>query len=142
MPMTDKAQKPTEQEMFDFIGETGRAGAWSEIRNFVESQYGIEPETSYRGAKYGWEMRYRKSGKTLCTLTPWKGGFALLLVLGKEDSKIALEMRHDLSDRTLNLIKNTKQLHDGRWLWIKPSDASDVEDVKKLLQVKRKIRKA
>jgi hypothetical protein len=141
VPMTDKTHKPTEEEMLDFIGDQGREKAWSDLREFIESHYEIEPETTCGGPKYGWEIRYRIGGKTLCSLTPWKGGFTLLLVLGKEDSKIVLAMADDLSDKTLKLIKNTKQLHDGRWLWIRPSDASDVEDVKKLLQVKRKPKK-
>jgi len=40
------------------------------------------------------------------------------------------------------LIENTKQLHDGRWLWIRLLTASDADDVKKLLPIKRKPKKA
>jgi hypothetical protein len=96
------------------------------------------PETIFGGAKYGLEIRYRRSGKTLCSLTPEKGAFAVLIVLGKEDSEKALSMQDELSRKIHRLIENTKQLHDGRRLWIRISTADDTNDVKKLLQIKRK----
>jgi hypothetical protein len=62
--MIDKAHKPTEDEMANFIGEPAK-GAWVEIRRFIEEHYDIIPETVFGGAKYGWEVRYRKSCKTV-----------------------------------------------------------------------------
>jgi len=135
--MIDKAHKPTEEEMIDFMGEPAKE-AWVEIRRFIEEHYDIVPETVFGGAKYGWEIRYRKSGKTLCSLTPEKGGVMVLIVLGKHESEKALSMRNELSPKMYRLIENTKQLHDGRWLWIRLLTANDVNDVKKLLPIKRK----
>jgi hypothetical protein len=138
--MTDKANKPSEDEMTNFIGEPARS-AWLEIRKFIDDHYDIMPETIFGGAKYGWAVRYRKSGKTLCMLTPEKGAFTVLIVLGKKESEKALSTRDELSSKIHKLIENTKQLHDGRWLWIRLSTASCTEDVKKLLQIKRKPKK-
>jgi hypothetical protein len=84
--MTDKAKEPSEEEMANFIGEPAKK-AWLETRKFVEEHYNIMPETIFGGAKYGWEIRYRRSGKTLCSLTPERGTFAVLIVLGKRIPK-------------------------------------------------------
>lgn len=138
--MTDKANQPSEDEMTNFIGEPARR-AWLEIRKFIEDHYDIMPETIFGGAKYGWGVRYRKSGKTLCSLTPEKGAFTVLIVLGKKESEKALSTRDELSSKINKLIETTKQLHDGRWLWIRLSTTSGTEDVKKLLQIKRKPKK-
>jgi len=138
--MIDKAHKPTEDEMANFIGEPAK-GVWVEIRRFIEEHYDIIPETVFGGAKYGWEVRYRKSGKTLCSLTPEKGGVMVLIVLGKKESEKALSMRNELSPKMFKLIENTKQLRDGRWLWIRLLTANDANDVKKLLPIKRKPKK-
>jgi len=67
--MTEKAHKPTEEEMIDFIGERTKE-AWLEIRRFIEDRYDVAPEVIFYGAKYGWTVRYRKSGKTLCSWLP------------------------------------------------------------------------
>jgi len=138
--MIDKARKPTEEEMVSFIGEPAKE-AWLEIRQFLEDRYDLEPETLFYGVKYGWTIRYRKGGKTLCSLFPEKGGFTVLIVLGRKESEKALLIRDELSSKIRKLLGNTEQLHDGRWLWIRLLTASDADDVKKLLQIKRKPKK-
>ena len=135
--MTDKACKPTEEEIASFIGERAKE-AWLEIKRFIEDRYDFVPETMFYGKKYGWTIRYRKGGKTLCSLFPEKGGFTVLIVLGKKESEKALSMRDELSSKIHKLLGDTKQLHDGRWLWIRLLTTSDTDDVKKLLQIKRR----
>ena len=138
--MTDKARKPTEEKMASFIGESAKE-AWQEIRRFIEDSYSLEPETIFYGEKYGWTVRYRKSGKTLCSLFPEKGGFTVLIILGKKESDKFFSLRDELSSKIQELFNNTKQYHDGRWLWIRLLTKSDTDDVKKLLQIKKKPRK-
>jgi len=138
--MTDKVRKPTEEEIIGFIGEPAKE-AWLEIRQFLEDRYDLVPETLFYGAKYGWTIRYRKGGKTLCSLFPEKGGFTVLIVLGRKESEKALLIRDELSSKIRKLLGDTEQLHDGRWLWIRLLTASDTDDVKKLLQIKRKPKK-
>ena len=134
--MTDKARKPTEEEMVSFIGERAKE-AWLEIRQFLEDSYDLVPETIFYGKKYGWTVRYRKGGKTLCSLFPEKGGFTVLIVLGKKESEKALSIRDELSSKIHKLLGDTEQLHDGRWLWIRLLTTNDTEDVKKLTSKKK-----
>ena len=138
--MIDKTHKPTEEEILSFIGEHAKE-AWLEIKQFIEKHYDIEPETLYYGTKYGWTIRYRKGGKTLCSLFPEKDGFTILITLGKKESEKVLSLFDELSSKTQKLLRNTKQLHDGRWLWIRLLAKSDTDDVKKLLQIKRRPKK-
>ncbi len=137
--MMDGTHIPLEPEMANFIGEPAQ-GAWVKLRKFLKENYDIEPEMMY-DKKHGWDVRYRKSGKTLITLTPEKGAIRILLVLGREESEKALSMRNELTPQMYRLIENTKQLHDGRWLWIRLFQSKDAEDIEKLLPIKRKIKK-
>jgi hypothetical protein len=139
--MTDKTREPTAEEMLSFMGERAKE-AWLEIRRFIEDRYDLVPETIFYGTKYGWTIRYRKGGKTLCSLFPEKGGFTVLIVLGKKESKKALSIRDELSSKICVLLADTEQLHDGRWLWIRLLRTSDTDDVKKLLGIKRKPKKS
>lgn len=139
--MTDKAHMPTEEEIVSFIGERAKK-VWLELRQFIEDNYDMVSETVFYGAKYGWTIRYRKSGKTLCSLFPETGGFTVLIVLGKKESEKALSMRDELSSKIYEFLGDTKQLHDGRWLWIRLLTTSDTVDIKKLLQIKKKSKKA
>ena len=137
--MMDGTHTPFEKEITDFIGEPAK-GAWTRLRRFLKENYDIMPEMIF-DKKHGWDVRYRKSGKTLVTLTPEKGAVRILLVLGREESEKALSMRDELSPKMYKLIEETKQLHDGRWLWIRLFQAKEAEDVEKLLAVKRKPKK-
>lgn len=139
--MTDKICKPTEKEILGFIGEQAE-NAWQELRRFIEDNYEIEPETIFYGAKYGWTVRYRKSGKTLCSLFPEKGGFTVLITLGNKESEEAYTIKSKLSSQMNKLLTNTKQLHDGRWLWIRTTTKEQIRDVKELLQIKRRPKRA
>ncbi|MCK4280377.1 MAG: DUF3788 domain-containing protein [Candidatus Thorarchaeota archaeon] len=138
--MIDKTQEPTEEEMMIFMGEQA-GNVWVELRHFIEDNYDFVPETAFYGVKHGWTVRYRRSGRTLCSLFPEKDGFSVLIVLGRKDSEKALSMRDELSTRMIAILESTEQLHDGRWLWIKPLTASDTDDIKMLLQVKRRPKK-
>jgi hypothetical protein len=139
--MTDKAREPTEEEMVSFMGERAKE-AWLETRQFLEDRHDLVRETMFYGAKYGWTVRYRKGGKTLCSLFPEKGGFTVLIVLGRKESEKALSSGGELSSKIRKLLGDTEQLQDGRWLWIRLLTTSDTDDVKKLLQIKIKPKKA
>jgi len=137
--MMDGTHAPSEQEITDFIGEPAK-GAWAKLRRFLKENYDIVPEMIF-DKKHGWDVRYRKSGKTLVTLTPEKGAVRILIVLGREECEKALSMRNELSPKMYKLIETTNQLHDGRWLWIRLCQTGDAEDIEKLLPVKRKPKK-
>ena len=139
--MLDGTHAPSLKDILNFIGETGAREAWMETTKFLEENYDISPEMIF-DRKQGWDVRYRKSGKTLITLTPEKGAVRVLMVLGREESEKAHLMKNELSPKMFKLIEDTKQLHDGRWLWIRLLDTNDAEDVKKLLPIKRRTKKA
>jgi len=138
--MMDGTHVPNESEILAFIEAPGAVEAWKEVRKFLQDNYDIIPEMLF-DMKQGWDVRYRKSGRTLVTLTPEKGGARILMVLGKEESAKALSMQKYLSPKMYKLIENSKQLHDGRWLWIKVFETKDAEDLKKLLPLKRRPKK-
>jgi hypothetical protein len=137
--MMDGTHTPIEKEIADFIGEPAKEAS-VKLRRFLKENYDIVPEMIF-DKKHGWDVRYRKSGKTSITLTPEKGAVRILVVLGREESEKALSMRNELRPRMLKLIEDTKQLHDGRWLWIRLFQTGDVEDIEKLLPLKRKPKK-
>lgn len=135
--MYEKEKLPSDEDMRIFIGSKF-VKEWSELKEFLENNYDIVPETVFYGKKYGWTVRYRKSGKTLCSLFPEAGSFTILIVLGSNEVGKVEEILNELAPVLRNQYSNTGQLRDGRWLWITMSEAMSIEDIKKLLQIKRK----
>lgn len=136
--IVSKEHRPTDEEILKTIGETTY---WLELRQYLEASYDFTPELVNYG-KHGWTIRYRKSGKTLCDLTPERGAFTVGVVLGKKEAEKALSIMDQLNATVRKLLVETEQLHDGRWLSIRVRKQGDVNSIKELLKTKRKPKKA
>jgi hypothetical protein len=133
----EKERKPTEKEIFRHLGKSAK-GRWIELVSFLEENYSFSPELVFGGAKYGWAIRYRKSGKTLCTLLPEAGSFTTLVVLGKKEVEGVEENKAQFGEHVFKVFKEARQFHDGRWLWIRILKKSDISDVERLLSIKKR----
>ena len=136
--MLDKTHQPTEQEMLETIQDTT---LWLQMREYLAAAYEVTPELINYG-KYGWTLRYRKGGRTLCSLYPERGAFSMLIVLGAKEVAKALSMMDQFNAKIRKVLTETPQLHDGRWLWIRVLEQSDVDGIIELLKRKRKPKKS
>ena len=130
----DKGHQPKLPEVFDALGS--KQPIWEKLTEFISSNYPIPGEWNFGGRNYGWNVWYRKSGKTLVSLYPQQGGFVVQIVLGKDQAKQALDLK--FGNNVGTVLKNTPQLHDGRWLFIQVKTEKDIKDIQQLLLVKRK----
>jgi hypothetical protein len=138
--MLDKEKMPTAKDIADYLGKDA-AEAWGDLTAFLAENYNFTPETVFGGRKYGWAIRYRRSGKSLCTLHPEKGAFTVLVVLGGKETEQALAALSSFNPNVADTISNAKQYHDGRWLWLRVLNRHETADIKRLLQIKKKPRK-
>ncbi len=139
--MLNRDQKPTETDIITFISNAEAISAWNQIQEYLEIHYDLLIETIYYGDNYGWVVRYRKSGRTIVSLFPEKDSFSFLIVYGKKEiDKFSAQESEFLPD-IVEIFQNTKKLHDGKWLWIRVTDSTNLEDLKKLIIIKRKPKK-
>lgn len=128
---------PTKEQIESLLGETAME-AWNDLIGFVELHYEFEPVWD-EGGKYGiWEVKYRKSGKTLCSFYIKNGQFTVLVILGKAERESFELLHKEFSSEINELYTNTRQYHDGKWLWINVFDMSLIEDIKRLVVIKKK----
>ncbi len=86
-------------------------------------------------------MKYQKGGRSLCTLYPMDGFFIALVVIGaKEQTEAELTMPL-CEEYTRALFSNTAFSAGGRWLMLSVTDEGVLEDVKRLIQIRRKLKK-
>lgn len=134
----DPEHAPTEREILDALGAV--AGHWEMLATWIDESYGIEPTHVPPSRTYGWDLKYRKGGKTLVSLTPDRGRFTALVVLGEKETEAAREL--ELGDHVRRVFEEARQLRDGRWLFVPIESERDVEDVEALLAVKRRPRRS
>ena len=134
--LLDKSHTPTEDEVVAFLGQP--AGQfWSALRQFVCDTYDLRPEWKYESAKSGWAMYCRKGGRALMNLSPDSEGFTALVVLGAKEAAQALAEVEKFGPNVRERLETAHIFHDGRWLWIRVQDPRDVEDIQRLLIIKK-----
>ncbi|MBN2015349.1 DUF3788 domain-containing protein [Candidatus Dojkabacteria bacterium] len=133
----DKEKQPTTRKINEVLGKS--KSLWKCLKKFVEDSYRVEGEYKYYGKNSGWVIRYKKSGRSLLTFNPLESRFEILVVLGKKETVEA--RKEKFGANITNIFKKAKQYHDGKWLFITVSSKKDIEDIKKLLIIKRKPKK-
>ncbi len=134
--MLDKATVPTDAQMLAWTA--GAAAHWQALRDEAEERFGMPPEVSFGGAKYGWQIRYRKGGRTLCTLFPERDAVTVLIVLGAKEVAKVTSVLDTLSPAVREAFERAGQYADGRWMWPRVLAAKDVQSIGALLAVKRR----
>jgi hypothetical protein len=86
----------------------------------------------------GWNVKYRKSGKSICTLYPMNGYFIALVVIGNKELPDAELIMPSCSQYVQQLFNKTSSLPMGRWLMIEVREGCVLEDVLKLTQLRVK----
>lgn len=130
----DKEHRPTEKEIKRALGK--RYGLYKALIDFMKRSYQLDGELSYGGKNYGWNLWFRRSGKTLLNLFPQDGFCIAQVVLGKEQIEKAKVLK--LGKRVAEVFSKASQFHDGRWLYAPVKTAKDAKDIQDLVALKRK----
>lgn len=134
---SDKDHQPSTQEVFHALGS--KWPLWERLTQFISDNYQMPGDLSFGGKKYGWNVWYRRSGKTLVSLYPHQEYFVTQIVLGRDQAEQALKLK--LGKNVRQVVEDAPQLHDGRWLFIKVRSEKDVKDIEQLLQIKKRPRR-
>jgi len=131
---------PTNQELNEMLGAE-KYKVWAAVCNLIESLYEMEilrKNTNWNNWKY--EHKYRRGGKTLCTLYSNEKGFMIQIVFGKEERAKFENEQHIYSDEVQSIYNNSTTYHDGKWMSFEPTSTL-LEDIQRLLYIKRKPNK-
>jgi hypothetical protein len=134
--LLDSTRRPTEASILTTLGTRGSV-LWKQLRVFLKVNYDYKPELLFGGRKYGWCYKYRRKNKTLCVLFPEMKAFTVLVVLGKQEIMQFEKIITRFNENTRRLFKSAHQYHDGRWLYKRVLNKSDLRDVITLIRIKR-----
>jgi len=128
--------RPTAEDISEFIHND----LWREMNDFLQQAYGVRPQTAYSScsAQRGWNIKYKKGGKSLCTLYPMDGYFIALVVIGAKETAEAELLMPLCSGYTQKLYEQTVFSTGGRWLMMNVTDGKILEDAKNLIKIRIK----
>lgn len=116
---------------------------WGILNRFLQENYEAQPDYSYSSCsgQPGWNVKYRKAGRSLCTLYPMDGYFIALVVIGAREQAEA-ELAMPMCDEyTQKLFLNTAFSAGGKWLMVAVTSETILDDVEHLIQIRRKIKR-
>ena len=131
---------PTNEEMIALIGQP-LFNVWSKLTVLIETKYDMERLWNSGGKKWTYEYKYRRGGKTLCTLYAKQGVFGFMLIFGKDERAKVDAIRAGLTPETQRIYDEATTFHDGKWVMFKLTDTALFKDMEKLLAIKRKPNK-
>lgn len=129
-----KENKPEFEEISSYV----ESRVWDELCKFIEDTYMVFPSIEYStcsGAP-GWNVKYKKSSRALCTLYPNKGYFTCLISIGRKEAPEAEFILGSFSDYLQEMYKHTPVFNGSRWLMIDVTTPQICGEVKELLSIR------
>ncbi len=129
----DKTVKPDNKALLNVLGKTGKH--WQKIRSNLENEYGeLIEDWKYYGQKTGWLLKVLRKKRNLFFCIPLKGCFRIAFVFG--DKAVSSVERSDLPEAIKVELKNARKYAEGRGIRIDVKSAKDVENDRKLVEIK------
>jgi len=114
--------------------------AWEKLVEHIRFYYIMDElwEPGNPNHKHYNNLRFRRGGKTLITLCLREGYFIACVVLGKEEREKFDEQREAFGEDVRKAYDEAHIYHDGKWLGFDVRDESLIDDIIRLLPLKRK----
>ncbi|MBU3810691.1 MAG: DUF3788 domain-containing protein [Candidatus Niameybacter stercoravium] len=126
---------PTIDEMSDYIRNQLFDDFYSEIVKLYKAQPKIE--FSKCSWEYGWNIKFKRSGKTLCTVYPRENYFTVLVVIGTKEKVVLEAILSHLSPIIQEVYHQAKEGNGQRWLMINLEDKDKTyTDVLNLINIR------
>ncbi|MCU0080423.1 DUF3788 domain-containing protein [Extibacter muris] len=128
---------PTWEQVTEYIGSP----LWADFNEHIQSTYQITPymEHSRCSMQAGWNVKYKKGGKSLCTLYPMEGHFIVLVVIGSHELTEAELLMPLCSEYVQSVFKKTKTGNGQKWLMLEVRDSEIMENVFRLINLRKRI---
>ena len=107
----------------------------------IDENYDMERLWNSGGKVWKYEYKYRRGGKTLCSLYARENCIGFMVIFGKDERTKFEADRVDYLEETRVVYDQAKTYHDGKWMMFEPKDTSMFNDFLKLLSIKRKPNK-
>lgn len=131
-----KGKIPREKDFSDYTENP----LFDHFNNYMREAYDAAPSIEYSGCgmRPGWNIKYQKASRGLCTVYPAKGIFTVLVVISAKQEQEAELILQNATDYTKNLYGNAKSSKMGQWLMFDIADDAVLTDVKRMIATRRK----
>ncbi|MPM79684.1 hypothetical protein SDC9_126723 [bioreactor metagenome] len=129
-----KDHPPKAEELAEHI----QSPLWGALCAHLEARYGVQPrmEHSQCSGAPGWNVKYKKGGRALCTLYPGSGYFTCLIRVGGREAPAAELLLGGCTEYVRALYARTRVFNGSRWMMLEVTSPEILEDVKELIALR------
>ena len=135
----DRDHEPSEAQIKEYIS----ISLHGELDSHLRQVYKVKPKLAYSNCNMdcgfwkGWNVKYQKSGKSLCTLYPKQGYLQLLVPVGAREMNEAELLMPLCTEYTQELFKRSGGA-DFKSMAFEVRDEIVLIDVKSLIEIRAK----
>jgi hypothetical protein len=130
---SNKDQQPTTNDLKDVLGEPFII--WNQLEVFTKSNYPKAiSDWHFSGEKFGWSYRVKDNKRVILYLLPRDRFFKVALVFGQK--AVGQILNSGICEAIKTDLMAAKAYAEGRGIRIEVRDASNLEDIRKLIQFK------
>lgn len=115
---------------------------WDKLNRTLVECYGVSGQLEYSNCSMqrGWNIKYRKKGKNLCTIYPQVSYFKVLVVISERNLVEADFLIKTCCDTIKQLYHNTKFINGSKWLMIQVENVTLLEDTIRFIKLRTSMR--
>lgn len=133
----DKEYCPTLEEIGQFINNA----VFSQFCAEIKAKYKCKEKIEFSSCSWenGWNVKFRKSGKSLCTIYPRDGYFTVLVVIGEKEREAVETILPECTPELRDIYDQTKLGNGQKWLMIDLEDKEEMyADIFRLMEIRRR----
>ena len=131
--LRDRTARPTLEEIAAYVQNL----VFQDFSTELMERYGCREAIEYSACSMepGWNVKFKKSGRSLCTIYPRETYFTVMAVVGRREKEAMLP---DCAPRLREIYARTAEGNGQRWLMIDLEDRDEVyRDVLRLIEIRR-----
>lgn len=133
----DKNYCPSLEE----IGEYVNNPVFIQFCADIKSNYNCNEKIEFSSCswEYGWNVKFRKGGKNLCTIYPKERFFSVLVVIGLKEKETVEVILQECTAELRDIYNQTKTGNGQKWLTIDLEDKDKMyADIFRLIDIRRR----
>lgn len=134
--LQDRSVCPTLEEIGSYIHNP----IFSRFCSTIMDKYHCKEKIEFSSCswEHGWNIKFKKSGKNLCTIYPRENYFTVLLVISQKEKEAVTAILPDCTSTLQEIYHRTKEGNGQRWLMIDLEDEDSLyDDVFRLIEIRK-----
>ena len=135
----DKGYCPTLEEIGEYTGNP----VFIQFCSDMKAQYDCVGKAEFSSCSWmpGWNVKFKKAGKNLCTVYPQEGFFTILIVVGQKERTAVEAVFQSCAPEVQEVYEQTKSGNGEKWLMFDVEDADEIyRDIFRLIRIRRRAK--